>query len=370
MTIAAQIFAATPRQSALYNCILLLAEEQSSVNFIVLADEASDKPASLPKNIKWVIIKAAFKNRLRLHYWYNFTLPALLKKHGATHFVSETGALSLRITIPQFLLVNNTSFLLRRPVIPQPNDRYVKRWFPQFLNRAAGIFITENFLGQTLSEKYPSAKEKTIYTGHGLERVFQPISWEAQEQFLETFSNGTAYFVAEASPVTQANIFSLVKAFSLFKKRQKSSMQLLLLLKGVTIEDCIKDFHLYKYRADVKLVPFTTEDAYATILAASYGTLYLPSQIIADNAALNALAAGSPLITFENAAALNIYGDAALYAGLSETSLAENMMRLYKDEALRKQLIEKGLRVCAGYTWHAASDVLWQTITTAPAITG
>jgi glycosyltransferase involved in cell wall biosynthesis len=360
MIIAAHIFAATPEESSLYHCLRLLAEEKQDTRFIFFVDEKWKAITDLPVNTECKAISPAPKNGLLLHYWYSFKLPALLKKYQVTHFVSESGAISLKVHIPQFLWLNDISFLQKKPVVVHEYARYIKRYFPKFINKVAAILVTENFLGDRLPEKFPAAKEKIQFAGHGLDNVYQPIDREEKEKFLEKFTGGTEYFIAECSVFTQSNILALVKAFSHFKKRQKSAMQLVLVLKGLSINECIKDFHLYKYREDVKIVSYTNGEEYATILAASYGAVYLPKEVIAENSGLHALAAGIPLITTEGKDSMSVYGEAALYTNLSEKMIAENMMLLYKDEELRKNCIEKGLTISADYNWESAAKKLWQ----------
>jgi glycosyl transferase family 1 len=362
MIIAAHIFAATLQQSVLYNCLLLLAKEQPAIRFIFIVDANSGEQPILPANIELLELKPSLKNGWLFHYWYLFKLPRILKKYQVTHFISERGALRSNSPISQFLLINDVSFLQKSPQKIPAYSGYHKRYLKKSLETAGKILVTENFLGSLLSQKYPSITEKIAFVGHGIDAVFRPVGWEEKARLLDEFSEATEYFVAECSIITQSNIFPLIKAFSRFKKRQKSDMKLVLLLKGVQLEACIKEFHLYKYRADVKVVSYTNDKQYAAILAASYATLYLPAQVIVENTGLNALASGSPLITFDSQPARSVYKDAVLYAGLSEQSIAETMMQLYKDEVLRTSLLEKGLAVSATYNWVVASKKLWQAI--------
>lgn len=369
MIIAAHIPGTATEESPLFHCLRLLAEEKQETRFIFFTDEKWKMPAGLPGNIKCVVISPALKNGLLMHYWYHFKLPGLLKKYGAAHFISESGAVGLKIHIPQFMFLNTVSFLQKKPVQAQEYARYIKRYFPKFSEKATVIFVTENFIGDRLAEKYPAVKTKIMYAGHGLNSVYQPAGWIQKEKFLESFTGGTEYFIAECSLLTRLNILILVKAFSHFKKRLKSAMKLVLVLKGIGINDCIKDFHLYKYRDDVKIVYYTNDKEYAPVLAAAYGAIFLPREIIAENSGLHALAAGVPLVTVENTDALSVYGDAALYTSLSEKAIAENMMMLYKDEEGRKNHIEKGLNISAGYSWASAAGLIWQAIEDASPIT-
>ena len=58
-----------------------------------------------------------------------------------------------------------------------------------------------------------------------------------------------------------------------------------------------------------------------------------------------------------------ICGDAALYADADNyIEIADKMMLLYKDEGIRRNLIEKGKQVVEKYTWERTADLLWQSI--------
>jgi len=55
--------------------------------------------------------------------------------------------------------------------------------------------------------------------------------------------------------------------------------------------------------------------------------------------------------------------DAALFAdATSYNDIADKMMMLYKDETLRKQLIEKGRLTAGQYSWNKTADLLWKSI--------
>jgi glycosyltransferase involved in cell wall biosynthesis len=42
--------------------------------------------------------------------------------------------------------------------------------------------------------------------------------------------------------------------------------------------------------------------------------------------------------------------------------MAEKLMRIYKDEDGRKELIEKGAGIAPQYTWERTADAVWQGI--------
>ena len=78
---------------------------------------------------------------------------------------------------------------------------------------------------------------------------------------------------------------------------------------------------------------------------------------------LEAMNCHVPALTSANSAMEEIAGDAALYFDpKNHEDIAEKMMRIYKDEDLRKQLIEKGKSVSKQYSWDKTAELLWNCI--------
>jgi glycosyltransferase involved in cell wall biosynthesis len=72
------------------------------------------------------------------------------------------------------------------------------------------------------------------------------------------------------------------------------------------------------------------------------------------------------VIVSAGGAAEEIAGDAAIYIDAEDyTDIAEQMMRIYKDEALRNRLIEDGRAIANDYTLEKSAQVFWQSILSA-----
>ena len=139
-------------------------------------------------------------------------------------------------------------------------------------------------------------------------------------------------------------------------------MRLVLLLRDITREDCVKDFKNYKYRHEVQFIVHESEAKTYPLVAAAYAFIHLPSLVINGTIGLNAMQCGVPLITFDHPDAHALYGDAALYATNNEKIIAENMMLLYKDETGRNEYVSKGNSLVATYNWPEVAHRTWQTI--------
>lgn len=362
MTIAAHIRETSQQESFLYACLLLLAEKYSTDQFIFFADKQSPSQINLPFNCKIFTVSPAIKNSLLLHYWYNFKLPGILKKMNAAVFLSESSVCSLRRSVPQCMVLQDISFLQKKKLLQHEHARYLKKFFDQFIRKTFWVITTENYIAQALVFKYPSLQSKISSVGHGLIETYQPLPWNIKEAEKNQHTQGNEFFFCECSALTQPNILFVLKAFSLFKKRLKSNMQLMLLLKNIPEANCVNDFKNYKYRQEVKFITHQSHKKTALHLAAAYACIYLPAISTTENTGLHAMQCGVPLITCNDQAAKSIYKDAALFTSMDEKMIAENMMMLYKDEALRNETIEKGKSIAGTYNWPAAAALLWQSI--------
>jgi glycosyltransferase involved in cell wall biosynthesis len=70
-----------------------------------------------------------------------------------------------------------------------------------------------------------------------------------------------------------------------------------------------------------------------------------------------------PVLTSAGTSMQEIGEDAALYFDASShTDMAEKLMLIYKDEELRKSLIQKGKAIAKKYSWKKSAELLWECI--------
>ena len=157
---------------------------------------------------------------------------------------------------------------------------------------------------------------------------------------------------------------NLLKAFSVFKKRQQTNMKLVLTGRLAWKYESFKEnLKSYKYRNDVVMTGYVEDSDLVLLIGSAYGMIY-PSLLEGFGVpVLEAMRCDVPVITSANSSMQEIAKDAALFADVeSHTNIADKMMLLYKDENLRKELIQKGREVAAVYNWDKTAALLWQSI--------
>ena len=125
----------------------------------------------------------------------------------------------------------------------------------------------------------------------------------------------------------------------------------------------IQNLKKYKFKEDVIMLGYLSEDELVKITASTYALVY-PSLLEGFGVpVLEAMKCHVPVITSSGSSMEEIAKDAALYADPeSFEEIAAKMMLVYKDENLRKELIEKGKVIADQFSWKRTAELLWQSI--------
>jgi hypothetical protein len=328
-----------------------IASEKSTDHFIFIFDRSPGKELTLDPNCTPVILGPAITNILLRHYWYNYKLPSILERYNTDVFISADYTCSLRTKVPHCLIIHEISLK------PKLKSNYWKRYLPQYLDISKQIFVTNNVVQQELQESFNIAKEKIQILYPGIDKPLTDIN---PDDIKNKYTEGKDYFLYDTSGNGTSDLITLLKAFSQFKKWQKSEMMLLVLLRSEIPEKIKKEISAYKYR-DELLMLIAPSDA-AILLSAAYGVIAFSDPFTFPAEGLLAINNGSALITNETKINTGIFGNTALYVQMDEKDIADKMMLLYKDEYLRAKCIIQGKALLTSYSEINTMDTLWQGI--------
>ncbi|MEX0635187.1 MAG: hypothetical protein WD135_00355, partial [Ferruginibacter sp.] len=311
MNIAVHIDADALPTSFLWSHVLWLSTKEPQHQFLIFHSSKIILPSSLTSNCKSIPIRPTIKNRLLLHYWYQFKLPVLLKKEKAAIFISEHVVCSSRTTTPQILVIRNSFFNDDKKASNAIYQKYQKKNFPKCIQQSSGIIAVHEWVALQINTAYPEAIQKVSVVAPLLDRAFAPMLWEQRDSVLNLYSNDIEYFYCYHNSDTHPYMLLLLKAFSLFKKRMKSSLQLVL-LQSIK-EDPVKDFHLYKYRKDVHVHKAGDIAIEAAIAGAAFAGIFLQTDVLSDLGPMHCIKAGTVPIVPNKEQNNQILGKAAIY---------------------------------------------------------
>lgn len=332
--------------------------------FIFIFDRPYADRFVFGSNVTPVVAGPPARHPLLWKWWYDVKVPAILRKYKADVFVSTDGFCSLATRRPQLLVVHDLSFLHFPDLIHKSHLFFYKRFTPRFLERAKRVVTVSEFSRRDLLNNYAIDAEKITVIPNAAREGFHVLSDEEKEQTREAFTEGKNYFLYAGSIHPRKNLHQLLKAFSIFKKRQRSEWKLVLAGRlAWKNEAFLQSLKSYKYRSDVVLTGYVTDEDMQRLMGAAYALVY-PSRWEGFGVpVLEAMASGVPVITSEQSAMQEIAGKAAYYVDPTKPAeIAEGMMELYRNESLAARMIGEGKRVAESYSWDKTAEAFFEEI--------
>ena len=316
-----------------------------------------------PSNIQPVIIHAKREFGLNRNPWYTIKIKRALKKIEVDIFISEK-AIILNSKIPQILISPELSYFFYAAGLNEKETQYYRKTNSLFCKTAVEILVNSFFLKKEIIEKFqvPGEKIKVIYPE--INNLFTAPSNEERELIKEKYADGNEYFIYKGQIGNQENLMNLLKAFSFFKKRQRSKMQLVIMGNaGAGYEEFLESVRLFRFKEEVKIISDISFDVSEQILSSAYAMVFLPMFKSDPSEIADAIRCEIPLIVSSTAILKEYCEEAALFADPGDfKKIAEQMMFLFKDERKRKELIEKGKLAKQKFIKDKPQEILWELI--------
>ena len=318
------------------SALINISEKNTEHNWIFLADQFYNKQKKIVINKEKLLLKKSIQNKFGWKIWYDFQLPKIIKKNNADLLIHVGGIIS-SASIPQCVWM---------PQIIDSNKNYFsfyKKRITTTIQKSARIFVFSEKNKQTFINENKIAEEKIIVVRSEPNPAAAPLLWTEKENIKIKYAGGKEYF-SIAGSFQNENLINVLKAFSQFKKRQQSNMQLVMAIKNINNNiSFTQKLESYKYKADVHIISDFTKDEMIKIIASSYALINKINEGEPATILLNACKSDIPVIVNDNGVSRETLADSALYADINNHEFLSNqLMLLYKDENLRNQLIEKG----------------------------
>lgn len=326
-----------------------LLELPGAHHFLLVFDRAPTADWSRYANATVLVLKPKAETAATRALWYDLRLPNLLATHKADIFLGAAGYLSLRSTMKQIILLHDALSGKKSPGFTGWSGSWYKRRLPAMLEKSDCCLIPATALLKPLHKK-PGAGTCHILPSFPLwPRGFSPENVD-REGVKGLHADGVEYFFCMEGWQSLEDALALLLAFSAFKKRQQTGMKLLLHGMPPREKAWQEKLQTFRYREDVVLINERTDPKQLyEVFCSAYGLIHLPKEPQLGTLQ-QAMAADVPVITAPKSAIKEMAGDAVFYCtDAPGESLAHHMMRLYKDERLRADLIAKGKQKAAAW---------------------
>jgi glycosyltransferase involved in cell wall biosynthesis len=326
--------------------------------FIFFVDKPGVQLAAFPDNVQVVEVPLKGDSAWQLYMWREWKFPAAIKKQQLDLFLGIDGQLPLKSKVPARLLITDTGFLHGVAGMSPQLQRYLRKNTLKYIQAAEKVLVVSPVVKQDLEGYAPGIGHKLVELPAGMDSSYHPVAWEEREQIKQEIAGGVEYFVAVGSIHPRNNILPLLKAFSALKRRQRSNMKLVLAGAETTAgAEIVEALASFKFRNDVVWVKNPDQVALSRIVAGAYALVYTSRFEGLAMPIFAALKSEVPLVALDGAGARAAGGEAVLYTDPdSLDDLAEKMSFLYKDEVLRRQMLERGKQVALPGDWSGAAS--------------
>ena len=278
----------------------------------------------------------------RWFFWAYFKLKHVLKKYQPDILINNSDALFYFKKVPQIIFNPDLRFIQDPKSVLSGLRRVYELFAPRYYQKAQRIIVFSEIEKNVLKMKFRVDEQKIKVIHYGAPEEVKPIGYEEREGVKEKYAKGFEYFLYTGYISESVYLMNLLKSFSAFKKRQKSSMQLLIMgSPGIQFNDFQKSVNLYKYKKDVHLITAIDQFESQIIISSAYALIF-PNQFDKRSyILLTALKYGVPSLVPNAGSLSEAATDAVVHFEPGNIpDLAGKIMYLFKDEKSRNKLIE------------------------------
>ena len=350
------------RDNFIFQTFSRIIREQPQHTFIVISEKRVDN-FIMYNNVINAVIGQQASHPAQWYIWYNIKVCSVIKKYKANVLISYGIGPSV-IKVSQCLIVPDINFIYYPQALKKSQLLFYKALLQRCIKKSKLVITVSDFCKKNIADQYKINYDKIQVTYKGVEENFSELSYKKKQDIKEQYADGNEYFLYIGEVGAHKNLHNLFKAFSAFKKRQKSNMQLIIAGKqSWKYENVIEWLRLFKFKNEVKILKDISIEILKEITSAAYCFVY-PNRYESFAAeVIQAMKSSVPVITSSSGALPEICAQAALYVDPENfKDIAVKMMLLFKDENLGTDLIEKGKIQAEKFSWDVTANLLWKNI--------
>ena len=337
--------------------------------FIFMFDRPWHESFIYADNVIPLAVFPPARHPILYYWWFEWAIPAAMKKHKADLFFSPDGYLSLRADLPQIAVIHDLAFEHFPKDVSRMEAAFYRYFFPKYANKSKHILTVSQYSKSDIEKIYklPSDKIKVVY--NGADTGFGPVEEVAKETSRKTYSQGLPYFLYVGALHQRKNIVRLLNAFLFFLeenlKDQKPIYPLVIVGRKAwgTAEmdevfqssDLLQKWVSFTGRLDDKELMQVTASAFCHINVSYFEGFGIP--------VLESLQSGVPAIVSQDSALSEVGGNAALTVDPLSIPQITSALHTMQDDPKRYQtLAANSISQAEKFSWDKTTKLVWEEI--------
>ncbi|HYX05478.1 MAG TPA: glycosyltransferase family 1 protein [Bacteroidales bacterium] len=332
--------------------------------FLFLFDRPWDSSFIFSDNIIPLNVQPPTRHPLLWYLWFEKMIPGILKKYKAALFLSPDGYLSLNTPAPSLPVIHDINFAHRPEDLPFFTRLYYRHYFPLFAQKATRIATVSEYSKNDIVNTYRVSPDKIDVVYNGANELYSPLNEEEKTSVRHEYTAGHEFFIFVGTLHPRKNVARLLKAYDMFRSKTDNSIKLLIVGEKMFMTgDIDRTFMEMQYRDDVIFTGRLNPDSLHRVMASALALTFVPLFEGFGIPILEAMYCDTPIISSNITSMPEITGDAGIYADPHSTdSISEAITAVWKDQGLRKNLIEKGRIQRQQFSWDKTADNLWECV--------
>lgn len=288
------------------------------------------------------------KNKL---IWDQIKIPAAAKKEGIDLLFHTKFTVPFFTKIPTIMSIHGASWFVHPELYTKPDVLYIKTVMPLYCRKSAFIVSNSDLTTHDYKRllKVPDSKIRTIRLGRN--ENFQPVTDPGiLEQAKTTYKLPEKFIFSVVKYDPRKNFENLIKGFQLLRKKTDCK----LVVAGIGCEKYRDEYQLDAdgTSEDVSFLGWVEQEDLPALYSLAHCMLFPSVYEEFGIPTCEAMACGCPPVVSTTGALPEISGPAGLLVDpFNPQDIAEKLYRIWTDEDLRNDKIEKSIEQAKTYTW-------------------
>jgi glycosyltransferase involved in cell wall biosynthesis len=332
-------------QRSAYKLFLSLVEQGRDFNFVLFTSgDECNSPDWVHPNVRTVACNLNPQRIFRNHLWEQFVLPKLARQYEVELLHNPANLAPVLFKGKNIVNIHDVCFLVE-PSWFSPTFRLTYSFLvPRIARKAALVITNSNNSKNDILEYLNVGPGKVRFTYWAVEPLFfrynRPYT-QRDDQIL---------FVGSLEP--RKNLAGLIAAFNLFRRRNPHRKTRLAVVGCENPLFADINYELGEFGADISFLGYIDDTELARLYGNSKALIYPSFYEGFGFPPLEAMAAGTPVVTSWSSSLPEVFGDSAIIVDPTDHGqIAEKTALILNNPQIAASYIEKGLARAQSLSW-------------------